>query len=156
MRERPASSVGRARPVHPLAWIWEPLETDPTFVLRAMFGAKAVYLGGKMMLCCCAGEEPWRGLLVCTDRTRHPALQADFPALVPHPVLPKWLYLPEAAASFERDATRLAALARARDPRLGIVPGTRKKPRTKPAKPAVAPRPSARAGKSRRPRPSHP
>ena len=84
MRERPASALGRARPVHPHAWLWEPLESDPSFVLRAMFGAKALYLGGKMMLCCCAGEEPWRGLLVCTDRTRHAALQADFPALAPH------------------------------------------------------------------------
>ncbi len=149
MRERPASALGRARPVHPHAWLWEPLETDPTFVLRAMFGAKAVYLGGKMVLCCCAGDEPWRGLLVCTDRTRHAALQSDFPALTPHSVLPKWLYLPEAAATFERDAVRLVALARARDPRLGIIPGTRQK---KPASPAkTSARPGARPGPARRP-----
>lgn len=158
MRDRPASALGRARPVHPHAWLWEPLESDPTFVLRAMFGAKAVYLGGKMMLCCCAGEEPWRGLLVCTDRTRHAALQADFPALVPHSVLPKWLYLPEAAASFERDAVRLVALARARDPRLGIIPGTRKK---KPAAPAPSaarrgPATKSAAARLRRPRGSRP
>jgi hypothetical protein len=100
---------------------------DPTFVLRSMFGAKAVYLGGKLMLCFSAGEEPWRGVLVCTDHAHHPALRADFPDLAPHPILPKWLYLPESASSFERTATRLVSLARQRDARLGVTPGTRKK-----------------------------
>lgn len=113
------------RPIHPHAWLWEPLADEPTFVLRTMFGAKAVYLHGRMMLCFCAAEEPWRGVLVCTDRDRHAALIADFPALAPHAVLPKWLYLSESHDDFERVATRLVHLARARDPRLGIVPQTR-------------------------------
>jgi hypothetical protein len=110
----------RARVIHRHAWLWEPLETDPTFVLRTMFGAKAVYLDGRNVLCFCAGDEPWRGLLLPTDRAHHAALCADFPALAPHAVLGKWLYLPEDAPSFERDATALVRLARARDPRLGI------------------------------------
>lgn len=131
MREKSAPSLGRPRPVHPYAWLWEPLEAEPTFVLRAMFGAKAVYLGGRLMLCFCAGEEPWRGVLVCTDRTHHPALQGEFPELAPHPVLAKWLYLPEAADRFERVAAQLVALARRRDPPLGVIPGTGKKTRTK-------------------------
>jgi hypothetical protein len=42
--------------------------------------------------------------------------------LSPHPILPKWLYLPEAAASFERDAQRIVARIRQLDPRFGIVP----------------------------------
>ena len=114
---------------HRHEWLWEPLQTDPTFVLRSMFGAKAVYLGGRLMLCFCAGEEPWRGTLLCTDHAHHSALIAEFPALTPHPILPKWLYLPERAPTFEADATRLVALARQRDPRLGIEPRPRKKPR---------------------------
>ena len=85
-----------------------------------MFGAKAAYLGGRMMLCFAAREDPWRGVLVCTDQARHAALTADFPELTPHPVLPKWLYLPESIGSFERMAVQLVRLARARDPRLGI------------------------------------
>lgn len=121
-------SIGRVSAVHPHRWLWEPLEDEPTFVLRAMFGAKAVYLGGRMVLCFCAGEEPWRGVLVCTDRTQHAALQAEFPALAPHPILGKWLYLPEAADAFERSATRLVALVRRRDPRIGITPTSRQKP----------------------------
>jgi hypothetical protein len=92
-----------------------------------MFGAKAVYLHGLMMLCFTAGQEPWRGVLVCTDRTRHAALVAEFPSLAPHPVLPKWLYLPESSADFETSAEKIVRLARQRDPRLGIVPQPKKR-----------------------------
>lgn len=116
----------RARPVHRHQWLWEPLEAEPGFVLRPMFGAKAVYLDGKLMCCFCAGEEPWCGMLVSTDRTRHAVLQAEFPELAPHPILPKWLYLPETADRFERIASRLVTLARQRDPRIGIVPSPKK------------------------------
>lgn len=116
-----------ARRPHRYAWLWEPLETDATFVLRSMFGAKAAYLDGKLMLCFCAGEEPWRGVLVCTGHEHHATLQTEYPALSPHPILPKWLYLPESADAFESVATKLVTLARRRDPRLGVTP----KPRTR-------------------------
>ena len=124
------STLGRPKPVHRHAWLWEPLETDPTFVLRAMFGTKAAYLDGKMMFCFAAKTEPWRGLLVCTDRDRQPSLLAEFPALAPHPILPKWLYLPETADAFEPLAARLVNLARRRDPRLGVQPSVRARRRT--------------------------
>jgi len=124
-----ASTFGRPKSVHRYAWLWEPLETDPTFVLRTMFGTKAAYLDGKLMFCFAAKTEPWRGLLVCTDRDRHPSLLIEFPALAPHPILPKWLYLPETADAFEPLATRLVALARRRDPRLGVLPSARSRRR---------------------------
>jgi hypothetical protein len=114
--------AGRVRRVHPYAWLWEPLDADPTFVLGAMFGTKAAYLGGKLMLCFSAREEPWRGILVCTERAHHPSLRADLPSLAPHPILPKWLYLPETADDFERAGSRLVLLARQRDPRMGVAP----------------------------------
>jgi hypothetical protein len=120
MPKRSAKTLGQVRPVHPHAWLWEPLESDPTFVLRSVFGAKAAYLGGTLMLCFCATTEPWRGVLVCTDHARHAALLADFPELVEHPILSKWLYLSESADRFERVAARLVELARRRDSRIGI------------------------------------
>ncbi|MBI5768215.1 MAG: hypothetical protein HZA93_10495 [Verrucomicrobia bacterium] len=132
MRQRADKPAATVRRVHPHAWLWEPLTDDPTFVLRSMFGAKAAYLGGKLMLCFCARAEPWRGVLACTDRTRHGALVSEFPELSPHPILPKWLYLPETADSFERVATRLVALARRRDPRLGVTPQPGKPRRAQP------------------------
>ncbi|PTY04953.1 hypothetical protein DB347_19880 [Opitutaceae bacterium EW11] len=128
MRE---SSFGKARPVHPYAWLWEPLEDDPTFVLRPMFGSRAAYLGGKLMLAFMARNEPWRGVLVCTGHEHHASLMAEFPALSKHPVLPKWLYLPEADDAFERTAAKLVVLARRRDPRLGVVGSREKKKRRK-------------------------
>jgi hypothetical protein len=128
------TEVGRLRKVHPYAWIWEPLEGDPGFVLNPMFGAKAAYLDGAIYLAFISrGEEPWRGLLVATDRERHPALVAEFPSLHPHPLLPKWLYLPETADDFEPAAAGLVALARRRDPRLGVVPRPRKSRKREPS-----------------------
>lgn len=128
---RPDRPLPTARKVHPYAWLWESLEADATFVLRAMFGAKAVHLDGRMIFCFSAGEEPWRGMLVCTSREHHAALLAQFPDLAPHPVLPKWLYLPEAHPDFERTATRLVQLARQRDPRLGVETQTRQRRRAR-------------------------
>jgi len=90
-----------------------------------MFGAKAVYLGGKLMLCFIAKAEPWRGLLVCTDKSHQASLKTEFPVLSPHLVLPKWLYLPESADRFESDAERIVQLVRRRDLRIGVIPKTK-------------------------------
>jgi hypothetical protein len=125
MRDRFNKSAPLRQP-HRHEWLWAPLETDVTFVLRSMFGAKAAYLDGKLMLCFCAREEPWRGVLVCTEQSHHAALLGEFPVLASHPILPKWLYLPESTDRFEPVATRLVDLARRRDPRLGVSPRPRK------------------------------
>jgi hypothetical protein len=119
MREE---GLGRARSVHRYAWLWEPLEPDASFVLGAMFGTKVVYIDGRLTLCFSARKEPWRGVLVCTERGHHASLQREFPELSPHPVLPKWLYLAESQDAFERVAERLVALVRERDPRIGVAP----------------------------------
>lgn len=102
-----------------------------------MFGARGIYLRGRLVLVLCArGREPWQGLLVPTERAHHAALHRDHPALAPHPVLGKWLYLPEADDAFEETATALADAAAAEDPRVGVEPsaksgrGRRAGPRT--------------------------
>ncbi len=120
---------GRIRSVHPHAWLWEPLESDASFVLGAMFGTKVVYLDGRLVLCFSAKTEPWCGVLVCTDRGSHSSLRAQFPMLSPHPVLGKWLYLPEAADQFERAAQHLVMLAKERDPRIGVATRPRRRKR---------------------------
>jgi hypothetical protein len=129
--KRRAGEGGAIHKLHPYEWLWEPLTVEATFVLRSMFGAKAAYLDGKLMLCFMARDEPWRGVLVCTDRSHQPALLAEFPELKPHAILPKWLYLPESADRFENVAVALVGLARRRDTRLGVVPPPRKR-RAKP------------------------
>jgi hypothetical protein len=96
-----------------------------------MFGARAMYLSGRLMLCFVARQEPFRGVLICTERDHHAALVDEFPLLKPHPVLPKWLYLRDTSPGFERIAERLVRLAQARDPRIGIVPPPRRRRRTR-------------------------
>jgi hypothetical protein len=92
-----------------------------------MFGAKAVYLDGKLQLCFTAKEEPWRGMLVCTDQANHASLLEQFETLTPHSILPKWLYLPESSSGFESIAARLVELVRGYDNRIGVVPKLSKK-----------------------------
>lgn len=121
--------IGRIRRVHPYAWLWEPLEGEPSFVLRSMFGTKAAYLEGRLTVCFSDGKEPWRGLLVATEKDHHASLVSEIGDLRPHPVLPKWLYLPDSSDAFERSAERIVALVLRRDPRIGVVPKPRKKSR---------------------------
>jgi hypothetical protein len=92
-----------------------------------MFGTKAAYVAGRLTLCFSAQREPWRGVLVCTEHVHHASLMQSFAGLTPHPILPKWLYLPERLDRFEQIAGQLVAAVRQRDPRIGVVPGTRKR-----------------------------
>jgi hypothetical protein len=126
MRELFSTKAARE---HPLAWVVETLESEPSFALRPMFGGRAVHLHGRMVLYLTLKKEPWRGVLVPTLRDHQPALQAECPALSPHPILGKWLYLPEAAPSFERDAAWIVRRIRARDARIGIEPGGKRRKR---------------------------
>ena len=129
---RAASARPRAaKPEHPLQWLAEPLLDEPTFVLKTWFGGRTIMLHGLHMLFLTTQGEPWQGVLVCTFHEHQPSLLAEFPSLAQHPVLKKWLYLPERADTFERDARRLVQLVRVRDPRLGIPPSAKKKRTTK-------------------------
>lgn len=105
-----------------LLWILGPLERDAGYTHRKMFGADAAYLDGLLYLIVADRDDPWNGVMVCTSQERHAALLADIPDLLLHPVLGKWLYLPQSSESFESTAATLAALAVARDPRLGVTP----------------------------------
>lgn len=113
-----------------LLWILEPLERDAGYLRRKMFGCDAAYLDGLLYLVAADREDPWSGLLVCTSQERHEALLAEFRALRPHPVLGKWLYLPQTDEDFETIAARLAQLALARDSRMGVAPRPRSRRRT--------------------------
>ncbi len=134
----------RVTVVHPYAWLWEMLDDEPTFILRAMFGTKAAYVGGRLALCFSAKAEPWFGVLVCTDHVHHASLQGEFPALTAHPVLPKWLYLPDSTPGFDDVAERLVRLVRRRDPRIGVEPGASRDGR-KPVRPPQRARPRREA-----------
>jgi len=123
-------SAERFKP-HPLHFAVEVLMEDPSYCERAMFGARACYLYGRMVVVLAfPGEEPWNGILFPTERRHQPSLIQAFPALKPHPILGKWLYLREDTAEFETTAQRIIKLILQGDERLGIVP-KEKKPRNR-------------------------
>jgi hypothetical protein len=131
MRDFPISRITK---IHPHAWLWEPLENDPAFLLRPMFGGRAAYLSGRLALFFLARpDEHWRGVYVCVERGHHAALMREFPELAPHSVLTKWLYLPESHNRFETVAARLVELARRRDPRIGVLPQAKRGKKAAPA-----------------------
>jgi hypothetical protein len=105
----------------------EAVTEEESFVTRAMFGAVACYLHGRLALLLADGDPPWDGILVATGREHHDALRAELPSLRVHPILGKWLYLPADADAFDDDGRRLAALALADDPRVGVEPKPRRR-----------------------------
>ncbi|MGB3819807.1 MAG: hypothetical protein ACWGIK_04660 [Achromobacter pulmonis] len=119
----------RAARANSLLWILDPLERDPGYLRRKMFGCDAAYLDDVLYLVVADREEPWNGVMVCTSHERQAALRAELPGLQPHPELGKWLYLPQTDAAFETLAAQLVTLALARDPRLGVAPKPRSRRR---------------------------
>jgi hypothetical protein len=110
----------RIKPKNPLLWIFESLEDDPRFVVRKLFSFDAAYLDGRLYLAVSSGKEPWNGMLVCTSREHHAAIRGQYPQLISHEILGKWLYLSQSHPDFESIAVDLAEMARKRDPRLGV------------------------------------
>ena len=120
----------RARPL--AAVVFDPLERDPGYLLKKMFGCDAAYLDGRLCLVAADRDAPWDGLLVGTSQAHHASLTGDIPNLQPHAVLGKWLYIPQQDESFEAVAQQLVSLTLARDPRIGVAPSPRPSRRTRP------------------------
>jgi len=83
-----------------------------------------------MVLVLCSGEEPWNGLLIPTEKELHHEIMQNFGGMVQHPILKKWLYLPENQEDFESTAMDLVEAIRLGDQRIGIEPkprGSRKR-----------------------------
>jgi hypothetical protein len=113
----------RAVRSRPFEWVVDPLLEEPSFVVRPMFGAYGCYLHGRLVVVLCGRrEEPWHGVLVPTEREHHRSLLRQFPALTPHEVLGKWLYLSAATDAFEPTAHALVERIRRDDDRIGVEP----------------------------------
>jgi hypothetical protein len=109
-----------------LLWIFDAFEREPGYLSKRMFGSDAAYLDGLLCLIAADRDAPFDGLLVCTSQDRHATLISEMPALRAHPVLGKWLYVPQADPAFEDTAAQLTTLVLARDPRIGVEPKPRK------------------------------
>jgi hypothetical protein len=111
---------------------------DPHVIFRGMFGGLTVYYRGRQVLFICEdpvqtrykdidfGTAIWDGFLFPIEREHHASLMAEFPQLVPHPVLPKWLYLPKSHHEFEEILPALLKSVFKADPRFGILPKAKK------------------------------
>jgi hypothetical protein len=111
-------------------WVFEAFEGRPTFFTKRMFGGLAVYLHERQMLVLVeptkTGRWTWHGVLVCTGHEHQASIRADFPALRPHDVLRKWLYIDSKHRNFERTMEGVVRRMSLNDPRFGIVPAVRR------------------------------
>jgi hypothetical protein len=117
--------------VHTFEFLKDLATEEDTYFLKRMFGCQMICLHHKM----CLGltdslgktyrgkkykVDPWYGVMVITDKASHPALQKQFPWLIPHPVLGKWLFLPGTDEFFEERATELVEAAILNNRSIGI------------------------------------
>jgi hypothetical protein len=117
-------------------WIFEPFERHATFFTKRMFGGLAAYVHDRQMLVLVeptkTGRWKWHGALVCTDFSHQPSIRADFPALEPHAVLKKWLWIASTHDDFEATMNGVAGLVARNDFRFGVVPREkRRRPRAR-------------------------
>ncbi len=130
------------------SWLIESWLDRPEFSCRKMFGGLAIYWEGRHVLF--FAENPgdrewaqkklkfdfdlWNGILLPTSREHHQSLQKQFPSLIAHPILGKWLYLKLDEPDYEVCASRLIKLIRQGDPRFGIEPGKKSLKKSKASK----------------------
>ena len=122
-----------------LEYLLEPFAGDLTFFTKRMFGGMAAYFGGKMVMMLTEDKNSrsykgkefpfliWNGGLIPTDRSDHASLLKDFPGLIPHPILGKWLYLSLEEDLFEEHSEKLIDRILEYDARIGILPKERSK-----------------------------
>ena len=116
-------------------WIFEAFVEHPTFFAKGMFGGLAAYLFERQMLVLVeptkSGRWAWHGVLVCTGYEHHASIRAEFPALMPHAVLRKWLFIDSTHEDFESTMGAVAKRVASNDPRFGILPKSPKPRRRK-------------------------
>ena len=139
-----------AAPLKPFdhEWIFDAFAGRSTFFTKRMFGGLAAYVHERQMLVLVqptkTGRWKWHGVLVCTGQEHHASIRAEFPALMPHAVLRKWLYIDSAHEDFEATMEAVARRIAKDDRRFGIVPAVLRRGRLQAAR--------RRAGSSRPPR----
>ncbi len=128
----------KPKKVFSLLYLLEPLDSNPSFATRPMFGGLIVWYEDRQVLCLVEspGENSWKkmtfkfdiwnGLLVPTDRVHHASLCNALPALIPHPVLGKWLYVPLTDERFEETADAIIKLIKDKSNLIGIPIGVKK------------------------------
>ncbi len=103
---------------------------------RPMFGCLAIYVGDKIVLILRDKKDAPsdNGVWLATTRDHHDSLRREFPSMRSIRVLGEgttgWQVLPADAPDFEQAAQHACDLILAGDPRIGKVPGARRRPRS--------------------------
>jgi hypothetical protein len=98
-----------------------------------MFGCHALYLGSKIYLILRKKKDLRRinGVWIATSREHHESLKKLFPFMRSIDVLGKpptnWQILPESSEDFEASVIRACELIKKGDPRIGKIPGRKKR-----------------------------
>lgn len=101
---------------------------------RPMFGCLAVYVANKIVLILRDKLDATadNGVWLATTKDHHDSLRREFPSMRSIQVLGKgvtgWQVLPADAPDFEEAALRACERVLAGDPRIGKVPGARRRP----------------------------
>lgn len=129
-----------------LKWL-EELLPEEEYRRKPMFGGFAYYIGEKMVLVTFESTgnrtykrkkyafEIWNGCMFPVEREFQEKALQKFPFLTPHPILPKWLYLPLETENFEELVTEVMAQASKPTGYWGSIP-TPKSPKKKRSKKA--------------------
>lgn len=125
MRKNPFDEKPRRRSDEsPCEWLVEPLRARDDFSVRRTFGCWSFYLGDKNVLLYVPSKDAdGEGILVPTSPEHHASLVAEFPNLVRHDLLKKWLCVGASDENFEATATGIVRLILRGDPRVGV-PGS--------------------------------
>lgn len=136
----------RSRDETPCDWLVEPLRTRENFCVRRTFGCWSFYLGEKnVLLYVPADDADGEGILVPTSPEFHASLISEFPNLVRHDFLKKWLCLSASDENFEATANGIVQLILRGDPRVGVPGSIRKNAPKKRKKKAVSRKKNSRA-----------
>lgn len=116
----------------PHAFVLEALASSGA-VTRPLFGCLAIYVEEQIVLVLRekAPLDPDNGVWLATTKEHHAALRPEFPSMRSIEVLGQgttgWQVLPASAPDFEEAALHACELVLAGDPRIGKIPGQRRR-----------------------------
>lgn len=134
LKKKKKKIARKPKKVFHLTWAFEQFEEDEGFYTKRMFGGMAAYCHGKMVML--LAENPgdriyrekvydfdiWNGVLLPTEYELQDSITKEFPTLVQHPVLKKWLYIPLDTEDFEDTVNQISSYISDSDERFGIFP----------------------------------
>lgn len=123
---------------------FEDLSTQDSFYLKKFFRGLTIYVFGKAVayLSNRPGDKSfrgkrykidiWNGCLIPTNREYHAELLKLLKGTLVHPVIEKWLYLPQNSDHFEDSMNQLLEMIKRKNPLIGIETQLKpRKPKTK-------------------------